>query len=129
MSRDMSTDTSRVIAYYEAGAERPRLDDGVGRLEFARTQALLRRLLPPTPARILDVGGGPGRYSEQLAGLGYDGTLVDLVPLHVEQARVRASQHRFTAIVGDARSLPFEDAAFDVVLLFGPLYHLLWPDE
>ena len=30
-----------------------------GRLEFLRTQELLRRHLPPAPARVLDVGGGP----------------------------------------------------------------------
>ena len=30
----------------------------------------------------------------------------------------------FTAVVGDARSLPVSDASYDVALLLGPLYHL-----
>jgi SAM-dependent methyltransferase len=53
--------------------------------------------------------------------------LLDAVPLHVEQAK-EASSHQpdspFTAVVGDARDLPYEDAAADAVVLFGPLYHL-----
>ncbi len=36
---------------------------GHGRLEFARTQELLRRHLPPPPGRILDVGGGTGAHA------------------------------------------------------------------
>jgi SAM-dependent methyltransferase len=92
-----------------------------GRLEFARTQELLRRALPPVPARVLDVGGGTGIHAQWLAEDGYDVLLVDLVPEHVEQA---ARLPGVSASVGDARTLAHEDAAFDVVLLLGPLYHL-----
>src|SRR5262249_49428443 len=54
--------------------------------------------------------------------------LVDALPLHVELAR-KASQEQPDAPlasieVGDARSLKRPDASVDVVLLFGPLYHL-----
>jgi len=40
---------------------------------------LLLRLLPVAPARVLDVGGGPGVYASWLASLGYEVTLVDPV--------------------------------------------------
>jgi SAM-dependent methyltransferase len=119
------TDTGRVIAFYEAGVERDRLLSGVGRLELARSQTLLRRYLPAAPARVLDVGGGPGHYAAWLSAAGYAVTLVDPVPVHVEQARSLANEHPFAAQLGDARTLPFEDASFDAVILFGPLYHLL----
>src|SRR5205807_874579 len=76
------------------------------------------------PARVLDVGGGPGAYAEWLADVGYDVKLVDALPLHVEQARHRAAG-RFIAEEGDARSLPEKDDSYDVVLLLGPLYHLV----
>jgi SAM-dependent methyltransferase len=49
------------------------------------------------------------------------------MPLHVAQARAAAARqpdHPFSAIVGDARALPFADRAADAVILFGPLYHL-----
>jgi SAM-dependent methyltransferase len=52
---------------------------------------------------------------------GYDVTLVDPVPLHVDQARTSGVS---SAVVGDARSLVFDDGSFDAVLMLGPLYHL-----
>ena len=74
-----------IVAHYEEGVERDRL--GGWSLERLRTEELLGRLLPPPPARILDVGGGPGRYAAWLSGRGYSVTLLDPVSLHVQQAR------------------------------------------
>jgi SAM-dependent methyltransferase len=106
--------------YYDRGDEQARLTSW-GRLELLRTQELLERHLPAPPARVLDVGGGPGAYAVWLAGLGYDVELVDPVELHLEQARAAGvAQLRR----GDARALPFDDASADVVLELGPLYHL-----
>lgn len=96
-------------------------------LEFARTQELLQRYLPPPPAEILDVGGGPGVYAAWLARAGYHVHLVDPVPLHITQARETAAAQPadpFTASTGDARRLDAANASCDVVLLLGPLYHL-----
>ena len=93
-----------IRAYYETGVELGRLERGYWRLEFARTKELLLRCLPPAPARVLDVGGGPGAYAGWLADAGHEVKLVDALPLHVEQARERAGG-RFTAEEGDARSL------------------------
>jgi ubiquinone/menaquinone biosynthesis C-methylase UbiE len=77
---------------------------------------------------IFDVGGGPGVYACRLAKQGYEVHLVDALPLHVEMAR-QASQAQPDAplasiVVGDAHSLKRPDTSVDVVLLFGPLYHL-----
>jgi ubiquinone/menaquinone biosynthesis C-methylase UbiE len=113
-----------IAAYYERGREEERLRTGAGLLEYRRTQNLLRRFLPVPPARVLDVGGGPGRYAAWLAHEGYEVTLIDPVPLHIEQARERASEHGFAALPGDARYLNFADESFDAVILLGPLYHL-----
>jgi ubiquinone/menaquinone biosynthesis C-methylase UbiE len=107
-----------IQAHYRLGLERARVrGEGRERLEFVRTRELLARHLPAPPARVLDVGGGPGTYAIPLRDGGYDVELVDPVPLHVEQAGM--------GVVGDARSLPFEDASADAVLLLGPLYHLI----
>jgi SAM-dependent methyltransferase len=100
--------------------------NAVGRLERVRTQELLLRHLPAAPARVLDVGGGPGVYAAWLASLGYDVTLVDPVARHREQA----SKHgTFVVEHGDARALAAPDASMDVVLVLGPLYHLIDPAE
>ncbi|TQE33470.1 class I SAM-dependent methyltransferase [Streptomyces ipomoeae] len=110
-----------ILAYYEQGKEDARLREGAGRLEFWRTQEILRRFLPDAPARVLDVGGGTGIHAEWLARDGYAVEVVDPVPMHVERA---GRLPGVTARQGDARELPAEDAAYDVVLLLGPLYHL-----
>jgi SAM-dependent methyltransferase len=119
----MSDDLLDLERHYVAGLERDRLvdDEGAPRLELVRTLELLARFLPPAPADVLDVGGGPGPYAARLAAEGYRVVLVDLLSTHVEEARAHGS---FEAEVGDARRLRQEDDSFDAVLLMGPLYHL-----
>ena len=117
-----------IDSHYGTGYERSRLfPDGRPSLEFVRSMELLDRLLPPPPARLLDVGGGPGAYAAPLARRGYRVHLVDPVELHVEQARQAAGSDpaaAFTAAQGDALRLSEPDQSQDAVLLFGPLYHL-----
>src|SRR5215470_7463375 len=117
-----------IESHYGTGYERSRLfPGGNASLEFVRSMELLGRLLPPPPVRLLDVGGGPGTYAAPLARRGYRVHLVDPVELHVEQARQAAGTDpaaAFTAAAGDARRLSGPDQSQDVVLLFGPLYHL-----
>jgi ubiquinone/menaquinone biosynthesis C-methylase UbiE len=116
-----------VIAFYERGDEAGRLES-LGRLEFARTMALLERFLPPAPAVVLDVGGGAGAYALPLARRGYEVHLVDPIALHLEQALAAAEADRAaelaSARIGDACELPQADASVEAVLLLGPLYHL-----
>ena len=116
------------LRHYSGGIEHDRLTHGCDQLELVRTLELLARVLPPPPARVLDVGGGPGVYASRLAKAGYEVRLLDVLPLHVEQALGRAvgqPESPFEAEIGDARDLSrFGDEAFDVVLLLGPLYHL-----
>jgi SAM-dependent methyltransferase len=120
-----------LLSHYGTGVEHARLQGGGSRIELARTKALLEGFMPPPPARILDVGGGPGASAAWLAGSGYTVHLVDPVPLHVEQAAASAagSERPFTAALGDARALDERDATHDVVLMLGPLYHLVNRDE
>lgn len=91
-----------------------------GRLEFVRTQELVRRVLV-TPMAVLDVGGATGVHARWLAADGHSVQLIDPVPRHIEAA---ASVPGVTARLGDARQLPVGDGSADAVLLLGPLYHL-----
>ena len=124
----MTDELNGIVAHYtQVDDELNRLEQGGSRIEFVRTQELLIRFLPSPPADVLDIGGGPGSYSAWLSDLGYRAHLVDLTPIHVEQARALARRQggAFTAEVGDARRLSVEDGRFDAALLLGPLYHLV----
>ncbi|NYV74396.1 bifunctional 2-polyprenyl-6-hydroxyphenol methylase/3-demethylubiquinol 3-O-methyltransferase UbiG [Streptomyces sp. UH6] len=110
-----------VLRFYgETVDEDSRLRDSAdGRMELERTKQLLRRFLPPAPARVLDVGGATGIHAEWLVEDGYEVHLIDPVPRHVERASAVCR-----ATLGDARALNEPDDSYDVVLLLGPLYHL-----
>ena len=116
-----------IIAYYERFAEETRLTSGTGRLEFERTTEILGRVLPPAPARVIDVGGAAGDYSTWLSKRGYEVHLVDVSRRLVDEARKR-NESSTTPIasltVSDARELPQPDGFADAVLVMGPLYHL-----
>lgn len=117
----------RLIAYYtEDEDEAGRLSAPYNRLELLRTQELLRQRLPAAPARVLDVGGGPGVHAAWLAADGYEVEVIDPVPRHVRQAgELSAGLDRgFSARLGDARRLDVEDDEVDCCILLGPLYHL-----
>jgi ubiquinone/menaquinone biosynthesis C-methylase UbiE len=122
------TFSESIRAFYEKYDEANRLATGIFQLELARTQDILLRYLPPPPAVILDIGGGPGVYSCWLAKLGYVAHLLDPVPSHVAQAKQLAAQQNSpvaSIAIGDARQLDFAASSADVVLMLGPLYHLL----
>ena len=122
----VATADAQMRAYYEQGRERDRLAGAKGVLEFERTTEILQRRLPPAPASVADIGGGPGRYALWLAELGYTVQHRDLMELHVDQLQAFGSPSIQTA-AGDSRHLDLPDSSVDAVLLLGPLYHL--PDR
>ena len=124
----MTTPDAQMRAYYEQGKERDRLAGSKGALEYERTQEIVQRRMPPAPASVADIGGGPGRYARWLADLGYTVHHRDLMALHVDQVRAMDNPNVRTA-VGDARHLDLEDSSVDACLLMGPLYHLAQRDE
>lgn len=106
-------------------------------LELRGTMAALGENLPPS-GRILDTGGGPGRYALELCRRGYAVVVLDLSERCVALAREKFAAEPpkvqawlEEADVGDIRDLSrFSDASFDAVLcLGGPLSHLLNPED
>jgi ubiquinone/menaquinone biosynthesis C-methylase UbiE len=112
-----------------------RLDqDAYHQIEFIVTMHYLEKYLPPS-GLILDAGGGPGKYTVELAKRGYDMVLLDLTPEllniageEIKKARVQARVKRI--VEGSIVNLSsFSDELFDAVLcLGGPLNHILNAD-
>lgn len=98
-----------------------------GRPEFLLTCKYLDRYVKPGDT-VLDIGGGPGRYSLYLAGKGAEVTLFDLSDANVQFAAIQAKAEgvALRAERGDAREVDaLISLTFDHVLLMGPMYHLL----
>jgi ubiquinone/menaquinone biosynthesis C-methylase UbiE len=126
------TPPREVIEYYDGYPEETRLDEGPFRLERERTREILTRVLPPPPARVVDVGGAAGAYSAWLAARGYAVHLVDASPRLIAEARRHAARWAKAPTsmqVADARRLPQQDGAAEAVLVMGPLYHLTEPQD
>jgi len=105
-----------------------------GAVEWAvNTHAIASRLSPE--ARVLDIGGGPGRYAIWLAARGHRVTLADLSPDLLDIARDRIAVAGVGSLVeeiveADARDLTrWPDSAFDAALSLGPFYHLPDPAD
>lgn len=121
----------RVEKYYDEGYDEwSRLD--CHRIEFEMTRRTLDRYIQGAQ-KILDVGGGPGRYSIYLAGRGHLVTLVDLSARHVVQAIEKAEEAGVSlqsALKGNVLQLDqLLSETYDTVLCMGPMYHLLEEEE
>jgi S-adenosylmethionine-dependent methyltransferase len=123
--------------YYDGYGEREwdRLknpDDGF--VEYAVTRKMLSKYLKPK-SRILDIGGGPGRYAMWLAKHGHRVVLADLSPELLKIARTKIDEAGVSAnveeiIEADACDLShWQDDSFDAVLSLGPFYHLVDADD
>lgn len=119
ISRDIET-------FYTNASEETRLEKGMGIFEFERVKSLLQKYISSSCSRIIDVGGGTGKYSEWLAKKGHQIHLIDPVPKHIEIAkrRSRKLKNKFTVHLGEARMLDLPNDYADIVILHGPLYHL-----
>ena len=147
------TDFQKVKHYYSHFDEKNRLkNDNSGKLEYLMTMQILEEYLPHEEVgtessaevgnkvsankqvSILDLGGGAGVYSFPLAKAGYQVTLADLSEDLLAQAKKQKEDDNVKNLVAcdlvNATDLScYKNEQFDVVLLFGPLYHLLENDE
>nr|MBQ0091648.1 class I SAM-dependent methyltransferase [Candidatus Enterousia merdequi] len=98
-------------------------------LEFQTTEYFYKKYLKPG-MKILDAGGGPGRYTIDLAKQGYHMTLLDISDKELELAKRKIKQYRVGNFVdsvdlGSITNLPYKDNSFGMVLCVGgPLSHL-----
>lgn len=127
----MSTREEIVSSFYDGANEDSRLQRSRhGQLEYAVTMHYIHRFAAPG-SRVLEVGAGTGRYSVALAREGMDVTAVELVESNLAVLRKNSEGvDGVRSYQGDATDLGrFEDQAFDVTLVLGPLYHLYEPED
>jgi SAM-dependent methyltransferase len=92
---------------------------------YLAEMAAVLALLPPPPARLLDLGCGTGWTSVFFARAGYDVVGLDIAPAMIEQAeanRARAGLDRLEFVVGDYEEMAF-DGEFDGAVFFDALHH------
>lgn len=85
--------------------------------------AVLRQLLPPAGGLTVDVGCGEGRWSRELAELGYDVVGVDRSNALVAAAREADPAGRYE--IAPAEDMPFPDGAVSFVLCVNVLMHIV----
>ena len=116
---------NEIVKYYNKFCEDKRLLSRHGQVEFAVTMHYIKKHLEGKGSlKILDVGAGTGRYSFALSDMGHEVVAVELVKYNL--GILKSKGKNIEAYQGDARNLRrFMNDSFDVVLLFGPMYHLL----
>lgn len=125
--REIDDELERIARTYDIFNEDARLNRSqAARVEFLTTVRSVEKYLQPD-SRILDIGAGAGEYSLFFAKRGHEVSAVELA-----DNNIRAFRNKLTPDLpidlrqGNAMDLScFQDESFDIVLLFGPLYHLL----
>ena len=85
---------------------------------------LLERFVRPG-MRVLEIGAGPGRFTQVLARLGARVLVSDISPVQLELNRRKAAEHGFAAAVSAWEEVDmcdlsrYADASFDMVLAYG----------
>lgn len=108
--------------YYNKFNEDKRLNTRRGQVEFITNMKYIHKYLKKGD-KILDIGAGTGKYSLSLDKEGYEVTAVELVKRNIQI--INKKNPHLETILGNALDLSMiKDNTYDVVLLFGPMYHL-----
>ena len=114
--------------YAQIGADGMRHALGKPFVDISRAQLLITfgavlSLLPPSPARALDLGCGTGWTSDFLARSGYETTGIDLSPEAIAMASDNYPDEHLHFLVHDYEEPLPEAGAYDVALFFDALHH------
>jgi S-adenosylmethionine-dependent methyltransferase len=129
----MVDDIRDIAAFYNSAPEREHARLEQRQLEYDLTWRYLKQYLP-SQGTVLEIGAATGRYTLELARLGYTLTAVDLSAALLEECRkaivAEGFENRVRLVVADVRNLgQVTEKEFDAVLLMGPLYHLIAEDD
>lgn len=124
--RKIENESEKVNAIYQIYNENERLTRSkAARVEFITTVKYIEEHLKPG-MRLLDIGAGAGEYSLYFAKKGFEVDAIELSDANVEVFSKKISPDLKIALKkGNALDLSlYADKTFDLVFLFGPLYHL-----
>lgn len=95
---------------------------------YDKAYSAIQQYLGRIDGRVLDAGCGTGEKAIRLARFGYRVVGIDYAPVAIDEARDRVVHAGQTAAVrlmrGDLTTLPFPDASFDAVVIWGVLMHV-----
>lgn len=124
--RKITDETEQIQKTYELFNEDSRLNHcKAARVEFLTVTKYIERYLRPGD-RILDIGAGAGEYSLYFARKGYKVSALELADSNIRAFRQKLRpEDKVDLRQGNALDLScYPDGSFDIMLLFGPLYHL-----
>lgn len=124
--RAISDEAEQVRRTYEIFNEDIRLNHSkAARVEFLTTVKYIEKYAKPG-MRLLDIGAGAGEYSLYFAKKGYEVSALELSDSNIRAFRKKLSDGTPVDLrQGNALNLSvYASESFDIVLLFGPLYHL-----
>ncbi|MHB0857501.1 MAG: methyltransferase domain-containing protein [Anaerolineae bacterium] len=118
-------ETTPSICDYEGSQYRTDFWEGRGReYEDLAERIALKRLLPPSGQRLLDIGAGFGRLADLYHGF-QQVLLLDYSRSQLEYARQRLGDERFLYVAADIYRLPLAAQAVDTTVMVRVLHHLV----
>ena len=118
--------------YYANYDEEGRLTSRHGQVEYLTTMKYIHEILGDAgKKKILEVGAGTGRYSIALAKEGHDVDALEYTTHNFEILNSKiAGIPNIKTHQGTALDLSrFEDEAFDLTLVLGPMYHMYTKED
>ena len=122
----IENESERVNRIYDIFNEDTRLNHSMAaRVEFLTSVHYIEKYLK-NGDKILDIGAGAGEYSLYFARKGYDVSSLELADANIAAFKKKLTpEDKIDLVQGNALDLSrYADKSFDIVLLFGPLYHL-----
>lgn len=119
-----------LVKYYNKFNEDKRLKTKHGQVEYLTAMKYIEKYSKKIKnPNILDIGAGCGAYSIPLSEKA-NITAVELVKHNLKVIEKNDIDRRIRLIHGNATNLSkLSDNSFDIVLLFGPMYHLISMDD
>ena len=120
------SDFEKIENYYDKFDEWNRTFTPEGSLEFEITLEIMKKYTE-VGDRVLDLGGGPGRYTYELAKSGRIMALGDISPKLISIAKEKTKDIENIESINVVNAIDlsiYGEDYFDTVLYMGPLYHL-----